>query len=184
MKILLYLILFITVVISIFLLPKALRVHKVKTLYDKDKIVYNFVNMDKIFPSRNVESSENPKPIKRNIKSLPETFIFEGEEKNLEEYLDVDRVGRGRPLQQQQRRHAWEIFEVFKNVLDKTNATTFTQRLVKAYQNVVKKYDYVFIDEAQDLKPIAIRFCLGLCHNPKNIFLTADGNQSIYGKAK
>ena len=67
MKILLYLILFITVVISIFLLPKALRVHKVKTLYDKDKIVYNFVNMDKIFPSRNVESSENPKPIKRNI---------------------------------------------------------------------------------------------------------------------
>ncbi len=88
MKILLYLILFITVVISIFLLPKALRVHKVKTLYDKDKIVYNFVNMDKIFPSRNVESSENPKPIKRNIKSLPETFIFEGEEKSLEEYLE------------------------------------------------------------------------------------------------
>ena len=84
MKILLYLILFITVVISIFLFPKALRVHKVKTLYDKDKIVYNFVNMDKIFPSRNVESSENPKPIKRNIKSLPETFIFEGEEKNLD----------------------------------------------------------------------------------------------------
>ena len=88
MKILLYLILFITAVISIFLFPKALRVHKVKTLYDKDKIVYNFVNMDKIFPSRNVESSENPKPIKRNIKSLPETFIFEGEEMNLEEYLD------------------------------------------------------------------------------------------------
>ena len=88
MKILLYLILFITAVISIFLFPKALRVHKVKTLYDKDKIVYNFVNMDKIFPSRNVESSENPKPLKKNIKSLPERFMFEGEEKNLEEYLD------------------------------------------------------------------------------------------------
>ena len=40
-----------TLVVSIFILPKALRVHKVKTLYDKDKIVYNFVNMDKIFPS-------------------------------------------------------------------------------------------------------------------------------------
>ena len=88
MKILLYLFLFLAVVVSIFILPKALRVHKVKTLYDKDKIVYNFVNMNKIFPSRNIDASLNPKPLKRNIKSLPETFIYEGEEKNLEQYLD------------------------------------------------------------------------------------------------
>ena len=88
MKILLYLFLFLAVVVSIFILPKALRVHKVKTLYDKDKIVYNFVNMNKIFPSRNIDASINPKPLKRNIKSLPETFIYEGEEKNLEQYLD------------------------------------------------------------------------------------------------
>ena len=88
MKILLYVILFLTLVVSIFILPKALRVHKVKTLYDKDKIVYNFVNMDKIFPSRNIKVSENPKPIKRNIQTLPETFSFEGETKNLKEYLD------------------------------------------------------------------------------------------------
>ena len=88
MKILLYAILFLTLVISIFILPKAFRVHKVKTLYDKDKIVYNFVNMDKIFPSRNIKVSEDPKPIKRNIQTLPETFTFEGEKKNLQEYLD------------------------------------------------------------------------------------------------
>ena len=76
MKILLYVILFLALVVSIFILPKALRVHKVKTLYDKDKIVYNFTNMDKIFPSRNIKASENPEPIKRNIQALPETFSF------------------------------------------------------------------------------------------------------------
>ena len=59
-----------------------------KTLYDKDKIVYNFVNMDKIFPSRDIKVSEDPKPIKKNIQTLPETFTFEGEKKNLQEYLD------------------------------------------------------------------------------------------------
>ena len=59
-----------------------------KTLYDKDKIVYNFVNMDKIFPSRDIKVSEEPRPIKRNIQTLPETFTFEGEKKNLQEYLD------------------------------------------------------------------------------------------------
>ena len=88
MKILIYLVLFLTLLVSIFIFPKALRVHKVKTLYDKDKIVYNFLNMDKIFPTREIKASKNPKPLKRNIKTLPETFFFEGEEKNLQEYLD------------------------------------------------------------------------------------------------
>ena len=88
MKLLLYSFLLIAFVLSIFLIPKALRVYKVKTLYDKDKIIYNFVNMDKIFPSRNIKASNNPEPIKRNIQILPEVFSFEGEEKNLQEYLD------------------------------------------------------------------------------------------------
>ena len=88
MKILIYSVLFLTLLVSIFIFPKALRVHKVKTLYDKDKIVYNFLNMDKIFPTREIKASKNPRPLKRNIKTLPETFIFEGEEKNLQEYLD------------------------------------------------------------------------------------------------
>ena len=88
MKILIYSVLFLALLVSIFIFPKALRVHKVKTLYDKDKIVYNFLNMDKIFPTREIKASKNPKPLKRNIKTLPETFFFEGEEKNLQEYLD------------------------------------------------------------------------------------------------
>ena len=88
MKILIYSLLFLTLLVSIFIFPKALRVHKVKTLYDKDKIVYNFLNMDKIFPTRDIKASKNPKPLKRNIKTLPETFFFDGEEKNLQEYLD------------------------------------------------------------------------------------------------
>ena len=88
MKILIYSVLFLTLLVSIFIFPKALRVHKLKTLYDKDKIVYNFLNMDKIFPTREIKASKNPKPLKRNIKTLPETFFFEGEEMNLQEYLD------------------------------------------------------------------------------------------------
>ena len=41
-------------------------------------------------------------------------------------------------------------------------------------------YDYVFIDEAQDLLPAAIRMCMGLAKDKRNVFLTADRNQSIY----
>ena len=88
MKILVYIILFLILALSFFLVPKAIRVHKVKTLYDKDKIVYNFVNMDKIFPSKSINASDNPKPLKRNIRTLPETFLFEGDQMNLQEHLD------------------------------------------------------------------------------------------------
>ena len=88
MKIFLIVIFFLVIIISSFILPKALRIHKVKTLYDKDKIVYNFVNMNKIFPSKNIKASEHPKSIKRNIQTLPEIFSFEGETKNLQKYLD------------------------------------------------------------------------------------------------
>ena len=73
MKILIYSVLFLTLLVSIFIFPKALRVHKVKTLYDKDKIVYNFLNMDKILPTREIKSSKNPRTLKLNIKTLPET---------------------------------------------------------------------------------------------------------------
>ena len=51
MKILLYAFLFLALVVSIFILPKALRVHKVKTLYDKDKIVDIWNSHHDIFAS-------------------------------------------------------------------------------------------------------------------------------------
>jgi superfamily I DNA/RNA helicase len=41
-------------------------------------------------------------------------------------------------------------------------------------------YDAVFVDEAQDLPPVAIRFLTKIAKSPQGIFLTADANQSIY----
>lgn len=99
----------------------------------------------------------------------------------IEEYLEADRSGRGRALGQQQRRQAWAFFEAFQRLLRDKKVCLFSERLQKAEQHVTPEYDYVFIDEAQDLKPVAIRFCIGLCRNPSNVFLTADTNQSIYG---
>ena len=61
------------------------------------------------------------------------------------------------------------------------NICIFSERLHQAAEHVTPIYDYVFIDEAQDLKPVAIRFCIGLSQKPDKVFLTADTNQSIYG---
>lgn len=101
--------------------------------------------------------------------------------KSVEEYLKASRSGRGRALGAQQRRQVWRVYETLIRNLRSQGHCMFSEMLRKAAESVRAQYDFVFIDEAQDLKPVAIRFCIGLCHDPSNVFLTADANQSIYG---
>lgn len=100
---------------------------------------------------------------------------------NVKQYLDLDRSGRGRALGRHQRHHLWTLYEELIKVLRERDQCLFSERLKYASKNVTPNYDYIFIDEAQDLKPVAIRFLMGLCKNRKNIYLTADINQSIWG---
>jgi superfamily I DNA/RNA helicase/mRNA-degrading endonuclease RelE of RelBE toxin-antitoxin system len=97
-----------------------------------------------------------------------------------EDYLTHPRIGCGRALQERQRSDVWQIYERYKKRLRELNKQTYTQELAAAANAVTKKYDYVFIDEAQDLPPVAIRLCINACKT-KDIFITADHNQSIYG---
>ena len=96
-------------------------------------------------------------------------------------YIDADRSGRGRMLGARQKAAIWRLADDVMSELREKRATLFVERRREALQSVVPRYDYVFIDEAQDLQPVAIRLCIKLCHDPKNVFLTADNNQSIYG---
>ena len=96
-------------------------------------------------------------------------------------YIDADRSGRGRVLGARQKAAVWQLSTDVTAELRRRRASLFVERRREALQSVVPRYDYVFIDEAQDLQPVAIRLCIKLCHDPKNVFLTADNNQSIYG---
>ena len=99
-----------------------------------------------------------------------------------DEYLKADRGRmRGRPLTRELRLQVWAIFEEMKRRMREAGTCYSARDMQAAAEAVQPTYDYVFIDEAQDLKPVAIRFCIGLCHQPTGVFLTADGNQSIYG---
>ena len=102
---------------------------------------------------------------------------------NVDEYLTIERTGRGGRWGPIQRRHAWRVYEAFVRRLRAENRFLFGERLAEALKNAHGSYDYVFIDEAQDLSPVGIRLCLALCKDPTNAFLTADTNQSIYGNA-
>jgi len=109
-------------------------------------------------------------------------WVILGEDlKTEEKYLQADRTGRGRRLGKVQRHYVWLFWQKFQQELRENRRFMLTQRMLGALENVKPEFDYVFIDEAQDLKPAAIKLCLGLAKDPRNVFLTADTNQTIYG---
>ena len=71
--------------------PKAIRVNKMIHLYDKDKIAFNFINMDKIFRAGPmIKASATPHSFQNMTKefSLPSTFKHLGKDENLEDALE------------------------------------------------------------------------------------------------
>lgn len=100
-----------------------------------------------------------------------------------DDYLKADRAGRGRRLGHLQQRAIWQAWLHVRDAMTSDRCCLFAQKLIAATVAATPAYDYVFVDEAQDLKPVAIRFCLRLVKERTNIFLAADSNQSIYGGA-
>ena len=68
--------------------PKAIRVYNVVHLFDQDKIVNNFINMDKVFPTKPIKASSNPHIFNVRTFDLPEFYELEGKQHNLAEALD------------------------------------------------------------------------------------------------
>lgn len=95
-------------------------------------------------------------------------------------YLEVSRAGRGRRLTAAQREDLWGLYEIVRKTLLERSQRTYPQSIAVAEHLAEPAFDYVFIDEAQDLSPSAVRLCIKLCKSPKRVFLTADLNQSLY----
>jgi len=68
--------------------PRFYRVNQMIHLYDEGKISENFINMDKIFDTIPLSASPSTFSFAEGTFDLPETFILEGKEQNLQEALD------------------------------------------------------------------------------------------------
>ena len=107
----------------------------------------------------------------------------------LDEYLTTDRTGRSYGFNENTRRYIWKVYSSFLAYLKRSNSLTWEMLRARAHELLVSgqssepKFDYVLIDEAQDLSPIAIKLCFELCESPAGIFLTADASQSIYNSS-
>ena len=65
------------------------RLNRVTHMFDADKIVHNFSNMDEAFFHHDLEKSVPPHKWPENLSPLPETVTIAGEARNLDEFLTL-----------------------------------------------------------------------------------------------
>ena len=68
--------------------PAAVRLYQVIHLHDEERIVENFLNMDRIFPVRTMSAPEETFEFKQSFFTLPETFSRDGKDYVTEDYLE------------------------------------------------------------------------------------------------
>lgn len=162
------------------------------------KIVYDEVgHYQDIASSKEIRSAievyKSKFPILREISPyyLQEEirWVIEGRGiKRREDYLAVQRPGRKIPLSLQKREAVWGVYQMLKAQLRSEDKITWGDLRLQALEiarrkrNNFSKWDFVVIDEAQDLTPVALALAIELCEHPEGIFLTADASQSIYNK--
>lgn len=103
---------------------------------------------------------------------------------NLEDYLALERRGRGAPLQTKLREALWSVYQTWQKLMERDGYITWSQLRCKALavveQLAESPYQAVVIDEAQDLSPVSLRFLLALVPSLEGVYLTADASQSLY----
>ena len=102
-----------------------------------------------------------------------------------ESYRDVPRIGRRRRLSENQRRLLWSVFERVHQKLQETSQVTqfqvFGQLTGLFTMSSRRSFDFVVVDEAQDVGVAQLRFLAALApQSPNNLFLAGDLGQRIF----
>ena len=112
-------------------------------------------------------------------------WIIEGRAiTTLEEYLSTSRQGRGVPFQQRTRKVVWGLYQQYLAGSAKERFQAIRQEalaLVSSDESI-ERFDYVLVDEAQDLSPVALALMAELCQTPEGLFFAADNKQSLYSR--
>lgn len=101
-----------------------------------------------------------------------------------EEYRDVRRLGRKTRLPAKQRAALWDVFSHVQSVLSRRNLITYSQlfgRLASWFENKPSPFEFVVVDESQDVSVAQLRFLAALgSGRPNSLFFAGDLGQRIF----
>jgi hypothetical protein len=102
-----------------------------------------------------------------------------------EQYADLPRAGRRRPLRVEQRRAVWQLHLAYEAALRERGLVDFEDLILRAEASLretpMQGVDHVIIDEAQDLSCAMLRMLHAIVGDrPDGLTLIGDGQQTIY----
>nr|WP_243738976.1 UvrD-helicase domain-containing protein [Microcella frigidaquae] len=102
-----------------------------------------------------------------------------------EQYADLPRAGRRRPLRIEQRRAVWQLHLAYEGALRERGLVDFEDLILRAEASLretpMQGVDHVIIDEAQDLSCAMLRMLHAVVGDrPDGLTLIGDGQQTIY----
>ena len=104
-----------------------------------------------------------------------------------EDYRDVARLGRKTRLPETQRKLLWSIFEKVRDKLSEQDLVTepsMFARLAEAYSNTRAPFDFIVVDESQDVGVSQMRFLAAAAGERENgLFFAGDLGQRIFQPA-
>ncbi|MBU0662941.1 MAG: UvrD-helicase domain-containing protein [Proteobacteria bacterium] len=105
----------------------------------------------------------------------------------LEEYLETPRTGRGHIFRAGLRETVWELYQSFNEDVKKRGVELFSDIRQEALELVrggkwKEYFDYIVVDEAQDLTPTALCLMAEICKSAQGLFFASDLKQSIYSR--
>jgi phosphopantetheine adenylyltransferase len=116
-----------------------------------------------------------------------QSVILFNDIQNLEEYLKVSRIGRGKPISRKIKMEIWELVEKYnnkkkvENYIDRAELFNLVTNHLKSIQ--VRPFKNVIADEVQDLSNVELRFVRALVEEKVNdLFLVGDPYQKIYAR--
>lgn len=107
--------------------------------------------------------------------------------KEVDDYLRVSRIGRGKPISRKQKMEVWDLISTYNK---KKKEDGYIDRgelfnLVSAYNKTCpeNQFKYLIADEVQDLSNVELRFLRSLVEEKENdLFLVGDPFQKIYAR--
>ena len=103
---------------------------------------------------------------------------------SLDEYLEAPRPGRGVAFVPRLRTAVWELHQAFSSDKKAERFPELRNEALAAVRSGFWKehWDYVFVDEAQDLSPAALSLMAETCRSAAGLFFAADSKQSLYSR--
>lgn len=104
---------------------------------------------------------------------------------SLESYQNIPRIGRKARLGAKQRERVWEVCHEVQKRLNEADKVTWASAYTRVTRDLDtsgdRPYDFVVVDEAQDLGVAELRFLALLGgRSPQSLFFAGDGGQRIF----